>query len=68
MLNCLVISMLECLDANKIFVFVFEYHAMCLARDISVRQRSKSEHWASYHVKTPSLNDLNIVESDVNPD
>ena len=39
----------------------------CLGHDISVRQHSKSEHWAPCHIQTPSRYDWKIVESDVKP-
>ena len=39
----------------------------CLGHDISVRQHSKSEHWAPCHIQTPSQYDWKIVESDVKP-
>ena len=39
----------------------------CLGLDISVRQHSKSEHWAPCHIQTPLGYDWKIVESDVKP-
>ena len=39
----------------------------CLGCDISVRQHSKSEHWAPCHIQIPSWYDWKIVESDVKP-
>ena len=39
----------------------------CLGPDISVRQHSKSEHWAPCHSQTPSRYDWKIVESNVKP-
>ena len=40
---------------------------MCLRHDISVRQHSKSEHWAPCHIQTPSRYDWKIVASNVRP-
>ena len=39
----------------------------CLGHDISVRQHSKSEHWAPCHIQTPSRYDWKIVESNIKP-
>ena len=38
---------------------------MCQGRDISVRQHSKSEHWAPFHIQTSSQYYWKIIESDV---
>ena len=39
----------------------------CLGCDISVRQHSKSEHWAPCHIQTLSQYGWKIVESDFKP-
>ena len=47
---------------------VTEWNIMpCLGHDISVRQHSKNEHWAPYHIQTQSRYDWKVVENDVNP-
>ena len=39
----------------------------CLGRDISVRQHSKSEHWAPCHIQTPSRYDWKRLKATLSP-
>ena len=41
---------------------------MYLGGDISVKQHSKSEHWAPCYIQTLLQYDLEIVENDVKPE